>query len=248
MILVGFDLLPGLDRGSQGPLFSMWCVHSGFIVTTLVLLLWRSQNKIFLDRICINQQDDDLKAQAIFSLAGLLKRSDVVLILWDLTWTERLWCLFELAAFSKSKKAASRKQALIINAGFLDAAHWLWDPSSLDLSPLPSSFSVMLFAFLWQRLQCQILRSASCSRSVLGLLVGLFPELGYHEATAPGDFLQIRRKVRDVSENIKMHWVSLCFVIERWWKNVWTFGLGAKMPFEQHVRSEVLEILTLSLQ
>ena len=123
MILVGFDLLPGLDRGSQGPLFSMWCVHSGFIVTTLVLLLWRSQNKIFLDRICINQQDNDLKAQAIFSLAGLLKRSDVVLILWDLTWRERLWCLFELAALSKSKKAASRKQALIINAGFLDAAH-----------------------------------------------------------------------------------------------------------------------------
>jgi len=81
MILVGFDLLPGLDRGSQGPLFSMWCVHSGFIVTTLVLLLWRSQNKIFLDRICINQQDNDLKAQAIFSFTGLLKRSGVVLIL-----------------------------------------------------------------------------------------------------------------------------------------------------------------------
>ena len=67
MILFGFDLLPGLDRGSRRPSFSMWCVRSGFLVITL---LWRSQNNIFLDRICISQQDNYLEAQAIFSLAG----------------------------------------------------------------------------------------------------------------------------------------------------------------------------------
>ncbi len=83
MILFGFDLLRGLVQGSGDPSYSMWCVPSGFLVTTLVMLLWRSHKDIFLDRICISQQDNHLKAQAIFSLAGLLKKSDVMLILWQ---------------------------------------------------------------------------------------------------------------------------------------------------------------------
>jgi len=42
-----------------------------------------------------------------------------MLILWDPTWTERLWCLFELAAFLKSKKMTSGKQRLIVKPLFL---------------------------------------------------------------------------------------------------------------------------------
>ena len=55
------------SRIARGPSFSMWCVRSGFLVITLLL---RSQNNIFLNRICISQEDNDLKAQAIFSFAG----------------------------------------------------------------------------------------------------------------------------------------------------------------------------------
>ena len=53
------------------------------------------------DRICISQEDQDLKAQAIFSLAGLLKNSDVMLILWDPTWTET-WRIFWANASTKT--------------------------------------------------------------------------------------------------------------------------------------------------
>ena len=34
-------------------------------------------------------------------------RSDQMLILWDLSWAHRLWCLFEFAAFLKSKQSTS---------------------------------------------------------------------------------------------------------------------------------------------
>ena len=42
-------------------------------------------------------------------LAGFLKQSDEMLVLWDPSWTERLWCLFELAAFLKSRKGREQK-------------------------------------------------------------------------------------------------------------------------------------------
>ena len=106
-------LLPGLDRGwDDGKLFSCWALWSGLLVTICVIIFWRPQSYVFLDRICISQNDNELKTQAIFSLAGLLKSSDSMLILWDPTWTERLWCLFELAAFLKSNP--DRKKQLII--------------------------------------------------------------------------------------------------------------------------------------
>ena len=89
-ILFCYRLLPSVDRAAAGDnhRWSNWCLCSGFVMTTLLTFLWRSQKKIFLDRLCISQTDDRLKAQAIFSLAGLLKQSDVMLILWDPTWTE----------------------------------------------------------------------------------------------------------------------------------------------------------------
>jgi len=111
--LFHYGLLPGLDRGwDDGKLFSCWALWSGLLVTICVIIFWRPRSYVFLDRICISQKDNELKAQAIFSLAGLLKSSDSMLILWDPTWTERLWCLFELAAFLKSNP--DRKKQLII--------------------------------------------------------------------------------------------------------------------------------------
>ena len=49
-----------------------------------------------------------LKAEAICSLAGLLNQSDSMLVLWDASFTERLWCVFELAAFLKSAKSQAK--------------------------------------------------------------------------------------------------------------------------------------------
>jgi len=124
MLLFCLDLLPSLDRGRTGeyPIgYSCWSLWAGFLVTSLAMILWRPQSRVFLDRICISQTDVALKTQAIFSLAGLLKKSDSMLILWDPSWTERLWCLFELAAFLQSKK--DLKKELIIRPTFLGPVH-----------------------------------------------------------------------------------------------------------------------------
>ena len=107
MVLFCFNLLPALNRGSTGEIpfgFSCWSLWSGFFATSLVIIFWQPQSRVFLDRICISQMDHELKTRGIISLAGMLKQSDSMLILWDPTWTERLWCLFELAAFLQSKK------------------------------------------------------------------------------------------------------------------------------------------------
>ena len=91
MVLFSFGTLPGIDRGwwIENWVWSCWSTSSGLVVASLVLPFWRSQTRVFLDRICISQNDDRLKSEAILSLAGLLKNSDSMLVLWDPTWTER---------------------------------------------------------------------------------------------------------------------------------------------------------------
>ena len=91
MVLFSFGALPGINRGwwvSHWE-WSCWSTSSGLVVASVVLTCWRSQTRVFLDRICISQNDDRLKSEAILSLAGLLKNSDSMLVLWDPTWTER---------------------------------------------------------------------------------------------------------------------------------------------------------------
>eukprot|EP00438_Fugacium_kawagutii_P000091 Skav218705 [mRNA] locus=scaffold1346:420755:421759:- [translate_table: standard] len=61
-----------------------------------------------------------MKVNTIFSLAGIIKKSDSMLILWDPTWTESLWCLVELAAFLKSRQ--NPEEQLIIRPSFLGSA------------------------------------------------------------------------------------------------------------------------------
>ena len=130
LLFFSSDILPGFYRGLHEG-WSTWSLCGGSLAAGFVFLLWRPQTLVFLDRICISQNDSDLKTQAIFSLAGLLKNSDTMLILWDPTWTERLWCLFELAAFLKSKK--TQEQTLIVRPIFL--------------GPISVTLFVTMFAF-----------------------------------------------------------------------------------------------------
>eukprot|EP00438_Fugacium_kawagutii_P023287 Skav226224 [mRNA] locus=scaffold1218:176103:177548:- [translate_table: standard] len=117
-ILDALGVFPGFDRGVNGLQFTTWSLLSGGLVASLVVVLWRSRAPVFLDRICISQADQKMKTMAIFSLAGLLKKTDTLLILWDPTWTERLWCLFELAAFIRSRQTRA-DQVLIVRPTFM---------------------------------------------------------------------------------------------------------------------------------
>ena len=251
MILYCLQILPGFDRQFKNfdlysVYFSLWCVSSGFVVTILVMLFWRSHTKVFFDRLCISQDNPELKAQAIFSLAGLLKNSDVMLILWDSTWTERLWCLFELAAFLKSKNTAG-KQALVVRPSFLG-------PISIAL--FLASFAISL-----------TLTTASFSGG-LGIFFILGPALLIGMVAAYPTVMTIRSYFRDL-DIMKEQMLNISFdatrssccdrpnhvsrsgvpvpcdrkVVKECVK-VW---FGSQEAFEHAVRSEVLDILTTIL-
>ena len=117
--LFSMGFLPGLSRVTSVPeyQFSSWSLGSGFIVSMLSFVLWRPQQLVFFDRLCISESDPVLKTEAILSLAGMLKRSTEMLVLWDSTWSDRLWCLFELAAFLQCNNGA--RPGLMIRPTFL---------------------------------------------------------------------------------------------------------------------------------
>jgi len=102
--LFACGILPGFTRLAIFPEipFSIWGLTTGILVTLLLFCFWRPKQEVFFDRICIHPENEVLKLDAIFSLAGILKESKEMLVLWDQSWSSRLWCLFEMAAFLKS--------------------------------------------------------------------------------------------------------------------------------------------------
>eukprot|EP00438_Fugacium_kawagutii_P021616 Skav212200 [mRNA] locus=scaffold754:684013:685305:+ [translate_table: standard] len=121
MALFSNDLLPGFSRavpGAEAILWSPWSMATGLVVSVTCFIFWRPQQEVFFDRVCISE-DPELKAHAILSLAGMLKNSKEMLVLWDPSWSDRLWCLFELAAFLKCKKTEGKEKVLIVRPTFV---------------------------------------------------------------------------------------------------------------------------------
>ena len=251
MILFCLQILPGFDGQNYDVYkvyFSPWCVPSGFVVTIFVMLLWRSHTKVFFDRLCISQENPVLKAQAIFSLAGLLKNSDVMLIFWDPTWTAGLWCLFELAAFLKSKATIAGKQALVVRPIFL---------GPISIAMFLASFAIAL-----------TLTTASFPYGMLGMIFVLGPPLLIGMVVAYPTVMTIRSYFRDL-DIMKEQLLNISFDATRSsccdqnhlspdsdvpmlcdrkvLKECVKIWFGSQEAFEHAVRSEVLDILTMVL-
>ena len=63
----------------------MWCTVLGFLLYLLVLFFWRPSKSIFLDVLCIDQEDEQRKMEGVISMGAFVKCSDVLLVLWDST-------------------------------------------------------------------------------------------------------------------------------------------------------------------
>lgn len=86
---------------------SDWAIFSAPVSFMVVFFSWQRIRSMilrwpvvaFVDRLCINQSDMREKEQGIRSLAGVLKYSQRLLILWSPQYFTRLWCAYELASW-----------------------------------------------------------------------------------------------------------------------------------------------------
>ena len=90
-----------------------WSAYGAIVFYYVTLLAWRRRKRIFLDVLCINQESTSDKVAALLSMGAILKCSDAMLVLWDETYTKRLWCVFELAAFLKTRPAGAKRKLVI---------------------------------------------------------------------------------------------------------------------------------------
>ncbi|CAJ1455239.1 unnamed protein product [Effrenium voratum] len=63
------------------------------------LLCCHRGKRVFLDRCCIHQSDEDLKQQGIEHLDVFLQLSDKMLVVYSELYTKKLWTMYELATF-----------------------------------------------------------------------------------------------------------------------------------------------------
>ncbi|CAE8620249.1 unnamed protein product [Polarella glacialis] len=103
---------------------SLWCLGMGGCTCFAILVMWArlcdlaestkksTQASYFLDCLCINQSDAELKQVGIDSIGAYLRNSDSMLVLWSPEYFTRLWCCFELAVFLEKRTNAGLKSLL----------------------------------------------------------------------------------------------------------------------------------------
>ena len=84
-----------------------WTASLGYGVFFLFLVYWQHIRRffrfpiiVFFDKLCISQDQEDLKLKSIYGLASFLDRSDELVILWSDTYFSRLWCTYERLGLS----------------------------------------------------------------------------------------------------------------------------------------------------
>ncbi|CAE7246770.1 unnamed protein product [Symbiodinium sp. CCMP2456] len=119
-VLFAFEVLPvliGPDNYSENVPASMWqsfwAALVGMILYLSVLVFWRPSGSIFLDVICIDQTNKSGKGQGLLSMGAFLKSSQSMLVLWDATYSDRLWTMFEIAGFLKSRREGERPRIVL---------------------------------------------------------------------------------------------------------------------------------------
>eukprot|EP00913_Durusdinium_trenchii_P012719 g11945.t1 len=117
---------------------------SAMLVGALCLAYWRCQKTVFLDMVCIHQKDSALKMAGLVSMGAFLslgptsasKESNSMLVCWDATYNHRLWCLFELAAFLKSRGNSTARPLVVRPTALGPVALGLFTGLSLGIMSL----------------------------------------------------------------------------------------------------------------
>lgn len=95
-----YPLNPDMATGRAPYSAEMFVAPTFFIVLCTAHRFTRHRS-LFLDIACIRQDSDAAKADGIAALGAVLDRSERMLVLCDANYFSRLWCTFELAAYTK---------------------------------------------------------------------------------------------------------------------------------------------------
>mmetsp|Transcript_60977 Transcript_60977/g.142659 ORF Transcript_60977/g.142659 Transcript_60977/m.142659 type:complete len:588 (-) Transcript_60977:206-1969(-) len=105
---------------------SAWTVVFGYAVFYVFLFFWQQMREVllrpkivFLDKLCIDQDDVQLKDKGIKGLAGFLDRTKKLTILWSPYYFSRLWCTYELATFLRNPGARRPMEVISVRMCYL---------------------------------------------------------------------------------------------------------------------------------
>eukprot|EP00435_Cladocopium_sp_Y103_P057026 s700_g19.t1 len=97
-LLVAYEVLPNYS----------WLVSIGYLTFAVFFFFWQhirdtffAPKLAFLDKLCIPQDDEEVKEKCILGLAGFLRRSGKLVILFSESYISRLWCIYEITAFMR---------------------------------------------------------------------------------------------------------------------------------------------------
>eukprot|EP00439_Symbiodinium_sp_Y106_P017686 s1073_g2.t1 len=114
-----------------------WTVLLGHLAWIIVLFSWQHFRAllcrpvtVFLDKFCIAQHSDELKAKGILGIAAFLLQSRKLVVLWTPRYFSRLWCTYELTTFLQAQR---RSDAVV-------------------MMPLKMSMLLFLFSAFWHLL------------------------------------------------------------------------------------------------
>lgn len=113
-VLVCAGALPLTPMISGEGQMSIWCSSASFL-TFFVVFLFSSDvlqilglkgYRTFLDKVCVDQSDEDKKRQGIGAITAFLYHSDAMVVLYSEMYLTRLWTVYELTTFLALKPDA----------------------------------------------------------------------------------------------------------------------------------------------
>ncbi|CAK9051780.1 Riboflavin biosynthesis protein RibBA [Durusdinium trenchii] len=95
---------------------------------------------VFLDKLCIHQENDELKLLGILGLGAFVRRSNKLLVLWSKRTFGRLWCAYEIGCFLSGRPLEQEQIEIlpVTVAAILFLISGLWH--------------VVIFSFIWPRI------------------------------------------------------------------------------------------------
>ncbi|CAK9053733.1 unnamed protein product [Durusdinium trenchii] len=237
-----FDVLPILKAEDSQYWSSFWAVIVGGLLYVITLLFWRRSSSLFLDTICIDQVDPARKSKGLFSMGAFLKSSNSMLVLWDASYCSRLWCMFEVAGFLRSRPD-SEKPRLIMRPTILGPCYILQTFTVfivfVSVGLVPDHTPWVFFAFQALVCFCGFYINVAAYRNYFSSIEKMQAELcGFALQNTASDCCSREHKLPNGDKMICDR-DCICKCISAWF--------GRLDNFENRVRTEVLSCLTEQL-